>query len=403
MALTKVQDAMLVTGRPPKYLAVYNGGDVVSGGNNGEIGVAIGRDPRFLGRRGITTPTSEQTTTWGNESGKRNPTVIKDEHTIKLYYEGYDGTRWQVFFEEYDLNMRLRYAHNGPIIKYSDIAGATSVERPSVLYDPDDATWPYKMAYCIATSGINGTSLRLARSADGVNWSHLGEAWGLGTGWESTYLTTTGRILKKDGVYYLFYSGNNGAPVGGWRSGVATNSDWSISGWTKNPNNPLIEPRGQGKQQLAATIFAGDKTITVASTANYDVGAPIVVWYEVTNAYEFNVIDAKLNGTTLRVRYPFQGQYTWNDGTSGPCYCCQIHSGNVDISEVWFEDGKWKCLFSVFGFVPDFGLESTGYAETDNLDDGFTIDPTIWPLPMSNKREVFDRTSAENLHFVRIE
>lgn len=400
MAQTKPGPSMLRL--PARYIAVYNGADLVTGGNNGEIGVATGSDPRFLGRRGIISPTADQTTTWGNESGKRNPTIIKDEHTIKLYYEGYDSTRWQIFFEEYDAEMNLRYAHAVPIIKYTDIASATSVERPSVLYDPEDVEWPYKMALCVATSGINGTSLRLARSKDGVNWSHMGEAWGLGSGWESTYLSTTGRILKKDGLYYLFYSGNSGAPTAGWRSGVATNSTWATAGWTKNPNNPLIQPRGQGKQQLAATISAGDKTVTVADTANYDVGAPIVVWYEVTNAYEFNVIAEKVNSTTLRVRYAFQGAYTWNDGVNGPCYICQIHSGSVDISEVWFEDGLWKCLFTAFQFIPDYGLESCGYAETSDLDAGFTIDPTIWPIPMSNKVDAFDRSSAENIHFVRV-
>ena len=62
-----------------------------------------------------------------------------------------------------------------------------------MLYEPSDSGAPFKMIFTRATSGVNATTLWAATSLDGVNWSSVGQVLSISSGWESTYLETSGK------------------------------------------------------------------------------------------------------------------------------------------------------------------------------------------------------------------
>ena len=282
------------------------------------------------------------------------------------------------------------------MLLYSNVSGASSVARPSVLYEPSDVAAPFKMAFSRATSGINSTTIYAATSLDGVNWTVLGQILAISSGWEGTYLSTTPRFLKDGSTYRLFYSGYNGSY---WQSGEIYNTGtFGTTGWTKNANNPLLSPRGGYDIAVTADVTIGTKTVKVANSALFDVGAPIAV-YSSAGGYQMNRIAVKPDSTTLTMLYTWAGSWT----VAQAAKVSQIHSRSVDMSEVWFEDGKWRSIITCFQFVNGFLAESTGYAETTSLSTPFTISPGEWPLALDTKRTTFDQNSAENLKFVRVQ
>lgn len=268
--------------------------------------------------------------------------------------------------------------------------------RPAVLYEPADVSAPFKMMFTYASSGVSGTSVYAATSLDGINWTVLGSAFTLGSGWESSLLETTGRLLKDGSVYRLFYSGHNGTS---WQSGEIHNSGtFGTSGWTRNASNPLLAPRGGYDIALTADTIAGTKTVTVANSALFDVGAPIAV-YSSGGGYQMNRIAAIPNGTTLTTLYTWQGTYT----TAASSKVSQIHSRSVELCEVWLDGSTWKSILTVFQFVNGQPCESTAYAESPNISTAFTIQPSVWPLPLNSKLVTFDQVSAENLKFIKVQ
>ena len=103
--------------------------------------------------------------------------------------------------------------------------------------------------------------------------------------------------------------------------------------------------------------------------------------------------------TTITLLYPVQGNYT----TAISSCLSQITGRSVELSEVWFEDGKWRSIITGFQFVKSGVLvETTGYAETSDLNTPFTILPVEWPLPLNNKLKTWDQVSAENFKLVRV-
>jgi hypothetical protein len=376
---------------PREYIGFYNGQDGTLPYN---LGLAVGRSPKAFGRKGGLALISTYTTTYKDSSGKQCPCPVLVGDRIYVYYEGYDGTRKSIFLEIYSTEGGLIEKPLEPVLLYSNVSGATSVQRPAVLYEPSDASAPFKMMFSRATSGVNATTIYAATSLDGVNWTVLGQALAVSSGWESTYLETSGRFLKDGSTYRLFYSGHNGTS---WQSGELYNTGtFGASGWTKNASNPLLSARGGYDVALTADSTAGTKTVKVANSALFDVGAPIAV-YAAGNGFQLNRIAAIPDGTTLTTLYTWQGNYT----TAISSKVSQIHGRSVELSEVWYEDSTWKAIITCFQFINGQLAETTGYAETSSLSTPFTISPAEWPLALNSKIKDFDQVSAENLKFIR--
>jgi hypothetical protein len=376
-----------------KYIGFYNGQDGTLPYN---LGLAVGRSPKAFGRKGGVALISTYATTYKDSSGKQTPCPVLVGDRIYVYYEGYDGTRKSIFLEIYSTEGGLIEKPLEPVLLYSNVSGATSVQRPAVLYEPSDASAPFKMMFSRATSGTNATTIYAATSLDGVNWTVLGQALAVSSGWESTYLETSGRFLKDGSTYRLFYSGYNGTS---WQSGELYNTGtFGTTGWTKNASNPLLSSRGGYDVALTADSTAGTKTVKVANSALFDVGAPIVV-YASGSGFQLNRIAAIPDGTTLTTLYTWQGTYT----TASSSKVSQIHGRSVELCEVWYEDSTWKAIITCFQFANGYLVETTGYAETSSLSTPFTISPAEWPLALNSKIKDFDQVSAENLKFIRVQ
>lgn len=405
MSLTKVTEEMLTDDvvsklNIPRYLAFYNGSHASGASYVGGLGTASGNSIKTLGRIEQFYPSTLNVDTYKDSvnMGCPCPIIVGDE--IYVYYEGYDGTHASIFRLTTSLDGGLREKPIEPVLLYSAIASTSSIARPAVIYDPTDVSAPFKMIFNRAATATNYTFLTAATSLDGVNWTVLGDIMTISTGWESTYLETTGRLVKDGATYRIFYSGHNGTY---WQSGEAHTNSFTAAGWVKNTNNPLLVPRGGYKQAITVDIAAGTKTVKVANSALFDVGAPITVWNDSAGTppgdSQYNIISAIPDATTLTMKYTWQGGY----GVSLPSYISQVHSRSVELCDVVLENGVWKAVLTCFQFGQSTTInETTGYAETSNLNSGFTILPTIWPLPLNNKLSTWDRNSAENLKYVQV-
>lgn len=384
-----------------RRIGFYNGG----AGAEYDHGVTVSTDPLAFGAGALVNARSEQ----------QSPTILRDNlvkgapspvlvgNEIYVYHDGYMSSApyvGHVMLDVYNRDGVPRYRTIQPVLSASAVPGAASIARPSVIYEPADALAPFKMVFSYTgTAGTPNTSIGLATSLDGRNWTVLGAAFTTGTGWESAALVTTGRLVNAGGVYHLFYGGYDGTQ---WKGGVATKSAFSVGGWTKNPNNPILTPRGAFNETIGADITPGSRQVTVASSAAYDIGAPVMLWTPSNPAAtEINIVLGHLSGTVIAVANSWLGSYAVASGNK----ISQVHSRSVDFSEVWYDaaDGKWKAIITVFSFNPNANRETTAYAETTDLDQGFDIIPGVWPLPLRPRSVVWDRYSAENLKFVQID
>jgi len=377
------------------YIGFYNGNNGSDGYN---IYSAAGASPTVFGRTGMVTPRADYATTYKDSGGKVCPCPVLVGDEIYLYYEGYDGTRYRIFLEVYDLHGNLRFKPIEPLILETDIPGSHSVRRPEVLYEPWDIGAEFKMVGTRGTVQKEGSHLFAATSRDGATWTILGDILATqGTGWESNYIACTGRLVNDDGVYRIFYEGHDGTV---WRAGEAMSAIWAAGIWTRNPANPLLQARGGYNIALTADALSGSKVLRVPDSSLFDVGAPVMLHLPTgQNSNEMHIVAEIPDATTIKIKFAVQGAYTVASGAA----LSQIHSRSVCFSQVWKEGGKWRAIFTAFQFRPgNFLRETTGYAEAADLASGFTIKPDVWPLPLNLKQTTGGQFSSENLKFVLV-
>jgi hypothetical protein len=384
----------------PLYIGFYNGW--AGGAAKYNLGLCQGSSPLAMGRMGVLTPISEYTITMADSGGKSLPSPVLVGDKIYLYYDGTSSSnanQKSIFLQIHSTRGGVIERQLTPVILYSDVGASTAVHRPSVLYDPTDVAAPFKMAFSRSTSGsLPGTIISTATSLDGYNWTYLGDiATVTGSGWDGTYLDTTGRLVKDSSTYRLFYSGYNGTV---WQSGEisATTFSGSPADWTKNGSNPLLSSRGAYNVAITANVTSGSKALKVPNTALFDAGA-VIALSDTSDGIQYNRIKSITNGTDMVMLWPWLGSFT----TANSAAVSQISSRHVNLSEVWFESGKWKAIITSFGYSTSNTAETTGYAETSSLSTPFTIQPAEWPLGVMPQSATFDQFSAENLKFIKVQ
>src|SRR5690606_7638263 len=150
---------------PRKYIGFYNGsGPNTTPASTYNFGLAVGTSYLAMGRAGILAPTTDHSTTYKDTGGRICPCPVLVGDRIYVWYEGYDGTRKSIFLEIYSKEGRLMEKPLEPVILYSNVSGATSVQRPAVLYEPSDAAAPFKMIFTRSVSGVISTTLWAATS-----------------------------------------------------------------------------------------------------------------------------------------------------------------------------------------------------------------------------------------------
>ena len=146
--------------------------------------------------------------------------IVPGAHKYVLYAESNDGIIW---------NKPFQY----PILNPGDSGSWDSwAVHPGAVFKDDDNL--YKMYYYGYSNQYDQWHIGLATSIDGINWIKYPQPIIYATsGWE--YQIGSSSIVKKDGIYYLYYFGRN-APL--YRIGVATSTD-GIN-FTKYSGNPII-------------------------------------------------------------------------------------------------------------------------------------------------------------------
>ncbi len=176
-----------------------------------------------------------------------DPTAVASER-YKMWYAGQ-------YFNEYRYDIGYAFSADGinwtkhatPVLQ----VGAASawdngfLEGPSVMKEGG----VYKMWYCgydvvVDGNGTDGnTNIGLATSTDGINWTKHpnNPVFTTGTGtWDSHYVQDP-HVLKDNGVYYMWYGGNDVEGYG-QQVGLATSTDGIA--WTKSPMNPVLQKGG---------------------------------------------------------------------------------------------------------------------------------------------------------------
>ncbi len=183
----------------------------------GSLSQCIRRDDIFYPSldNGITWTNQQQSVDIGSEgtndaTRSSDPTVLKDGSTYKMWYTGDSG----------GTTLRIIYCESSDGINWSNFQvviniassgtgfDSSYVQTPSVIKDGST----YKMWY----AGNNGNDrIIYCESSDGINWSNYQLAINLSAqGTYDTVNTFAPAVIKENGVYKMWYTGEVGGFVG---------------------------------------------------------------------------------------------------------------------------------------------------------------------------------------------
>lgn len=169
-----------------------------------------------------------------DHAGVQQPKVYYDNNKYQMYYLGLGNSSIShvLYAESVDgLNWTK---HENPVLSPSPgIAwDNTATIAGALLKDENE----YKMYYVGWSNPDNNWSIGLATSNDGLIWSKRSTPVLSGTsGWEFQVIPAS--VMKKEGIYYLYYYGRNGNQN---KIGLATSND-GIN-WTRFSGNPILFP-----------------------------------------------------------------------------------------------------------------------------------------------------------------
>jgi len=182
----------------------------------------------------IYNPIITSSNSYYDSYGVTQPQIIVENGLYKMYYFGIvSGAHKYVLYAESSDGLSWNKPFQYPILNPGESGSWDSwAVHPGAVFKDDDNI--YKMYYYGYSNQYDQWHIGLATSADGVNWIKYPQPILYATsGWE--YQIGSSSIIKKDGVYYLYYFGRY-AP--NYRIGVATSTD-GIN-FTKYPGNPIL-------------------------------------------------------------------------------------------------------------------------------------------------------------------
>lgn len=142
-----------------------------------------------------------------------DPCVVWDGSQWVMFYAGFDGTRFSIGRAmSSDLVTWSKYAGN-PVLSAGGSGNFddSSVNFPTVFYDPGAAP-AWQMWYTAwPDSGAQNTSIGYARSADGLSWTRVSQVIAAGApGAFDAGGMVTGPVVKVGSTYYVYYGGYDG-------------------------------------------------------------------------------------------------------------------------------------------------------------------------------------------------
>jgi len=169
-------------------------------------------------------------------NGVGNPHIIIENGVYKMWYKNLENNGVG----------SIGYAESSDGISWDTVGGGQVIAPgPVGSWDAGMVTpgpvikenGIYKMYYSGAVEAHQSGQIGLATSPDGINWTkYPNPVITSGSGWD--YSINAGSLIKKDGIYYLYYHGWE-APKE-YREGLATSTD-GIN-WTEYENNPILVP-----------------------------------------------------------------------------------------------------------------------------------------------------------------
>ena len=184
--------------------------------------------------------------------------VVKDGDTYYMFAEG-RGDQPHLFTSQ----DKIHWTRQGPLdIRYVD----GKPLKPGVYGTPtawlENETW--FLFYERADLGV-----WLATSNDTKVWTHVQDQPVLVPG-PADYdksLIALDQIIKRDGVYYAYYHGNNRARPRIWNTNVARSND--LRKWEKYSRNPIVPDKSSGM-----IVFDGAKVRLYTMHEEVDLFAP---------------------------------------------------------------------------------------------------------------------------------
>ncbi len=292
------------------YKMWYSGSD----GTNFRIFYATSPDGLTWTKYDNSIPTASNTTgtngriplgtSGGDTIQAANPSVIKDGDTYKMWYSGYDGTNYRIFYAtssdgltwtKYD-NTVLAASNttgtNGRIPLGTSGGDTTGVYASTVIKDGST----YKMWY----SGTNGSNARTfyATSLDGLTWTKYDNTAPtasnttgtngripVGSSGGDTLHAYTPTVIKDGDTYKMWYSGYNAT----YLTYYATSPDGLT--WTKYDNSiPTTSSTTGTNGRIPLGTSGGDATRAFFPTVIKD-GDVYKMWY------------SGHDGTNMRIYY----------------------------------------------------------------------------------------------------
>jgi predicted GH43/DUF377 family glycosyl hydrolase len=169
-----------------------------------------------------------------DEYGVTQPQVIYDNGIYRMYYVGIAASagKYVLYAESNDgINWTKPISH--PVLYPGNYGSWDSwAVHPGAVFKDDDGL--YKMYYCGYADQYSQWHIGLATSTDGINWTKYSQPILYGTSGLEYQIGASG-IIKKNGVYYLYYYNRN-LPT--YAISVATSSD-GIN-FTKYSGNPIL-------------------------------------------------------------------------------------------------------------------------------------------------------------------
>jgi predicted GH43/DUF377 family glycosyl hydrolase len=183
------------------------------------------------------------------------PTVLKIGDTYKMWYHGGDGSRTKIgYATSSDGKSWTKYASN-PVMGNGGPADfdVYHLAFPCVLYENDT----YRMWY----TGYDTSNSRIgyATSSDGLCWTKYAgnpvlEVSPNGN-WDDNHLAASA-VVNVSGEYRMWYGGDSNSH---WGTGYATSSDGTS--WKKYDKNPVLPATGNGWEAhdafMPAVVFNG--------------------------------------------------------------------------------------------------------------------------------------------------
>jgi len=210
--------------------------------------------------------------------GARNPFVMKDGTTYRMWYTGFDGG-----------SNRLLYATSADGVTWTRRGLAINVGTPPYNFDSvvapsvikDGATYKMWFHGGFTSGGPAGLwgQIYYATSNDAAAWTIIGPALTIGPGgaWDDSMLHFPSVVRDGTGRYWMYYVGWDGTP-GGWgtRIGLATSTSGSVFARTGTDPVLLLGPIGSWD----------DATLTMPSVLD---SSPMQMWYSGSDGFFWQI------------------------------------------------------------------------------------------------------------------